>query len=269
MLGGTLGERDVARSMLGQMAADIDAAALLVYRAAWTRDVKHRRTTKEAAMAKLVATELAQRVIDDAVQLHGARGVARGECVERLYREIRALRIYEGATEVQRLVIGRELLRPPPAGDGTMNASGHVDTFARDNLPPRDAWPEFLFDLPELQYPARVNCGAALLDGAVARGWGARTAIIAEDGSRLSYAGAVGGCQSDRERARRRYAGRPRQPRAAPRLQFAGDGGRMVCGCQGWRRRRRDDGAAPRARAHRDHCEGAGDARTVRRAACR
>ena len=69
-----------------------------------------------------------------------------------------------------------------------MNASGHVDTFARDNLPPRDAWPDFLFDLPELQYPARVNCGAELLDGAVARGWGARTAIIAEDGSRLSYA---------------------------------------------------------------------------------
>jgi len=69
-----------------------------------------------------------------------------------------------------------------------VNASGHVDTFARDNLPPRDAWPEFLFDLPELQYPARVNCGAELLDGAVARGWGARTAIIAEDGSRLSYA---------------------------------------------------------------------------------
>lgn len=112
MLGGMLGERDVARSMLGQMAADIDAAALLVYRAAWTRDVKHRRTTKEAAMAKLVATELAQRVIDHAVQLHGARGVARGECVERLYREIRSLRIYEGASEVQRLVIGRELLRP-------------------------------------------------------------------------------------------------------------------------------------------------------------
>jgi alkylation response protein AidB-like acyl-CoA dehydrogenase len=112
MLGGTLGERDVARAMLGQMAADVDAAALLVYRAAWSRDVKRRRTTKEAAMAKLVATESAQRVIDDAVQLHGARGVVRGECVERLYREIRALRIYEGATEVQRLVVGRELLRP-------------------------------------------------------------------------------------------------------------------------------------------------------------
>ena len=69
----------------------------------------------ERVMAKLVATESAQRVIDDAVQLHGARGVVRGECVERLYREIRALRIYEGATEVQRLVIGRELLRPSPA----------------------------------------------------------------------------------------------------------------------------------------------------------
>ncbi|HET8832557.1 MAG TPA: acyl-CoA dehydrogenase family protein [Casimicrobiaceae bacterium] len=119
MLGGMLAERDVARSMLGQMAADIDAAALLVYRAAWTRDVKHRRTTKEAAMAKLVATELAQRVIDNAVQLHGARGVARGECVERLYREIRSLRIYEGATEVQRLVIGRELLRPQPTPAAT------------------------------------------------------------------------------------------------------------------------------------------------------
>ena len=112
MLGGTLGERDVARAMLGEMAADVDAAALLVYRAAWMRDVRHRRTTAEAAMAKLVATESAQRVIDRAVQLHGARGVTRGECVERLYREIRALRIYEGATEVQKLIIGRELLRP-------------------------------------------------------------------------------------------------------------------------------------------------------------
>jgi acyl-CoA dehydrogenase len=115
MLGGTLGERDIARAMLGQMAAEVDAAALLVYRAAWTRDVKHRRTTRESAMAKLVATEAAQRVIDASVQLHGARGVTRGECVERLYREIRALRIYEGATEVQRLVIGRDLLRPSVA----------------------------------------------------------------------------------------------------------------------------------------------------------
>ena len=69
-----------------------------------------------------------------------------------------------------------------------MSASAHVDTFARDNLPPPDAWPEFLFDLPELQYPPRMNCGAELLDRAVARGWGARTAIVADDGSRLSYA---------------------------------------------------------------------------------
>jgi acyl-CoA dehydrogenase len=111
MLGATLGERDVARAMLGQMAADLDAATLLVYRAAWTRDVKQVRTTSEAAMAKLIGTESAQRIIDHAVQLHGARGVGRGEVVERLYREIRALRIYEGATEVQKLIIGRELLR--------------------------------------------------------------------------------------------------------------------------------------------------------------
>ena len=116
MLGGTLGERDIARAMLGEMAADVDAAALLVYRAAWTRDLKHGRTTAEAAVAKMVATESAQRVIDSAVQLHGARGVMRGEIVERLYREIRALRIYEGATEVQKLLIGRELLRTPSAG---------------------------------------------------------------------------------------------------------------------------------------------------------
>jgi acyl-CoA dehydrogenase len=116
MQGGTLGERDVARSILGEMAADVDGAALLVYRAAWLRDIKHRRTTSEAAMAKLAATEAAQRVVDAAVQLHGARGVSRGECVERLYREIRALRIYEGATEVQKLIIGRELLRPPSTG---------------------------------------------------------------------------------------------------------------------------------------------------------
>jgi alkylation response protein AidB-like acyl-CoA dehydrogenase len=118
MLGGTLGERDVARAMLGEMAADVDAAALLVYRAAWTRDVKHARTTVEAAMAKLIATESAQRVIDNAVQLHGARGVTRGECVERLYREIRALRIYEGASEVQKLIIGRDVLRAAASSGG-------------------------------------------------------------------------------------------------------------------------------------------------------
>lgn len=110
MFGGTLGDRDLARATLGEMAADVDAAALLVYRAAWLRDVKGARATAEAAMAKMTATEAAQRVVDAAVQLHGARGVMRGHVVERLYREVRALRIYEGATEVQKLIIGRELL---------------------------------------------------------------------------------------------------------------------------------------------------------------
>jgi acyl-CoA dehydrogenase len=92
------------------MATEVDAAALLVYRAAWLRDHGN-VVTKEAAMAKLAATEGAQKVIDRAVQMFGGRGVQSGEVVERLYREIRALRIYEGATEVQQLIIGRELLK--------------------------------------------------------------------------------------------------------------------------------------------------------------
>jgi acyl-CoA dehydrogenase len=92
------------------MATEVDAAALLVYRAAWLRDLGN-VVTKEAAMAKLAATEGSQRVIDRAVQMFGGRGVRSGEVVERLYREIRALRIYEGATEVQQLIIGRELLK--------------------------------------------------------------------------------------------------------------------------------------------------------------
>ena len=89
-------------------ATEVDAAALLVYRAAWTKDKGAARVTREAAMAKMFATEAAQRVIDRAVQLHGGRGVTKGEKVEELYREIRALRIYEGATEVQKIVIARE-----------------------------------------------------------------------------------------------------------------------------------------------------------------
>jgi acyl-CoA dehydrogenase len=93
------------------MATAIDAAGLLTYRAAWLRDVKGARTTKEAAMAKWTATESAQQVIDAAVQLFGGLGVTRGQVVERLYREIRALRIYEGATEVQKLIVAREILR--------------------------------------------------------------------------------------------------------------------------------------------------------------
>jgi alkylation response protein AidB-like acyl-CoA dehydrogenase len=92
------------------MATSIDASALLVYRAAWTRDNGADRITREAAMAKMYATEAAQTVIDDAVQLLGGRGVVAGHPVERLYREIRALRIYEGTTEVQQLVIAAQVL---------------------------------------------------------------------------------------------------------------------------------------------------------------
>ena len=87
-----------------------DAAALLVYRAAWPRDSGTARTTREAAMAKLFATEAAQRVVDGAVQLFGGQGVISGNVVERLYREVRALRIYEGASEVQKLVIARQIM---------------------------------------------------------------------------------------------------------------------------------------------------------------
>ena len=111
MFGGRLADLQLTQAALGDMAAGIDAAALLTVRAAWRRDVQGLPTTKEAAMAKMTATETAQQVIDRAVQLFGGRGVRSGEIVERLYREIRALRIYEGATEVQKLIIARELLR--------------------------------------------------------------------------------------------------------------------------------------------------------------
>jgi acyl-CoA dehydrogenase len=111
MFGATLADLQMTQARLADMATAIDAAALLTYRAAWTRDVRARRATREAAMAKMTATESAQQVVDAAVQLFGGRGVRRGEIVERLYREIRALRIYEGATEVQKLVIARELLK--------------------------------------------------------------------------------------------------------------------------------------------------------------
>jgi acyl-CoA dehydrogenase len=111
MFGGTLADLQLTQAKLGDMATAVDAAALLTYRAAWLRDVRGVRTTQEAAMAKLAATESAQQVIDAAVQMHGGLGITRGQAVERLYREIRALRIYEGATEVQQLIIGREALR--------------------------------------------------------------------------------------------------------------------------------------------------------------
>lgn len=105
VFGKALAEHQMTQARLAEMAVRIDASALLVYRAAWTRDTTGRRTTREAAMAKLHATESAQRVIDDAIQLLGARGVQKGAVVERLYREIRALRIYEGTSEIQKIVI--------------------------------------------------------------------------------------------------------------------------------------------------------------------
>jgi len=110
MFGAHLADLPLAQAKLADMACTVDSSALLVYRAAWQRD-QGQTVTREAAMAKLMATEGAQQVIDAALQLHGGRGVRSGEIVESLYREIRALRIYEGASEVQQLIIGRDLLK--------------------------------------------------------------------------------------------------------------------------------------------------------------
>ncbi|HUG23431.1 acyl-CoA dehydrogenase family protein [Piscinibacter sp.] len=110
MFGQRLADFQLAQAKLAQMATTVDGAALLTYRAAWQRDQGH-NVTREAAMAKMAATEGAQQVIDAAVQLFGGEGVRSGQVVESLYREIRALRIYEGATEVQQLIIARELLK--------------------------------------------------------------------------------------------------------------------------------------------------------------
>jgi len=103
----TLADNPITQSKLAEMIVDIETSALLIYRAAWVRDVQNRRNSREAAMAKLHATDTAQAVIDKAVQLFGGLGVTKGCIVERLYREIRALRIYEGASEVQKVVIAR------------------------------------------------------------------------------------------------------------------------------------------------------------------
>jgi acyl-CoA dehydrogenase len=108
--GGTLADNAIVQSMLAEMVLDVDASALLVYRAAWLRDVRGERNSREAALAKLHATDSAQQVIDKAVQIFGGLGVTVGVPVESLYREIRALRIYEGASEVQKVVIARNHL---------------------------------------------------------------------------------------------------------------------------------------------------------------
>jgi alkylation response protein AidB-like acyl-CoA dehydrogenase len=110
MFNHTLADFQLTQAKLAQMATTVDSSALLTYRAAWQRD-QGRNVTREAAMAKMVATEGAQQVIDAAVQIWGGMGVVSGHIVERLYREIRSLRIYEGATEVQQLIIAKDLLR--------------------------------------------------------------------------------------------------------------------------------------------------------------
>ena len=111
LFGAPLGDLQMTQAAIADSATEVDAAALLVYRAAWIKDQGAARVTGEAAMAKMYATEASQRVIDRAVQIHGGLGVTKGVKVEELYREIRALRIYEGATEVQKIVIAREALR--------------------------------------------------------------------------------------------------------------------------------------------------------------
>jgi alkylation response protein AidB-like acyl-CoA dehydrogenase len=110
LFGAPLGALQLTQAAIATMATDVDASALLVYRAAWMKDSGAARVTRESAMAKWFATEAAGRVCDRAVQLFGARGVVRGEIVERLYRDVRALRIYEGASEIQQVVIARQIL---------------------------------------------------------------------------------------------------------------------------------------------------------------
>ena len=110
MFGGRLADLQLTQAVIAEMAIDIDASALLIYRSAWTKDCMAERVTREAAMAKYYATEAAQRIIDKALQLHGGLGVVSGTPVEVLYREIRALRIYEGASEVQKTIIAGQTL---------------------------------------------------------------------------------------------------------------------------------------------------------------
>jgi acyl-CoA dehydrogenase len=116
MFAGVLADLQLTQAALADMAADVDTAALMVYRAAWTKDAGAERVTREAALAKLVATEAAQRVADRAVQIFGGLGVTAGVKVEALYRDVRALRIYEGASEIQKLVIARAALAAHQGG---------------------------------------------------------------------------------------------------------------------------------------------------------
>ena len=126
LFGAPLGDLQMTQGSLADSAAEIDAAALLIYRAGWTKDSGAARVTRESSLAKMYATEMAQHVIDRAVQLYGGHGVRTGVKVEALYREIRALRIYEGATEVQKIIIARDMLKERAARLKAL--SGEVDT---------------------------------------------------------------------------------------------------------------------------------------------
>lgn len=135
VFGQPLADHQLTRAKLADMATAVDASALLVYRAAWARDRGAGRVTREAAMAKLYATEAAQRIVDEAVQLLGGRGVTAGEPVERLYREVRALRIYEGTSEIQRLVIAGQLLAADAAAGPAAEAATGPATEAATGPP--------------------------------------------------------------------------------------------------------------------------------------
>ena len=124
LFGAPMGELQMVQGKLADMALGVDTSALLVYRAAWTKDCVAERVSREAAMAKLHATETAQKVIDEAVQIFGGRGVVAGHPVERLYREVRALRIYEGASEVQKIIIARQTLAARAAEGDAKTPSG-------------------------------------------------------------------------------------------------------------------------------------------------
>ena len=108
--GQTIGEFQLIQAKLAEMAVKVDAMALLIYRSAWTKDVKKVRVTRESSMAKQFATDMAQEVIDEAVQIFGGLGVTVGQKVEELYRDVRAMRIYEGTSEVQKLVIAGQTM---------------------------------------------------------------------------------------------------------------------------------------------------------------
>ncbi len=123
LYGHALADLQMIQGKIAEMALSVDAAALLVYRAAWTKDCLGGRISREASMAKLFATEEAQRVIDQAVQIFGGRGIVRGVTVERLYREIRALRIYEGASEVQKMIIAGQALQAARDGGSKKSRS--------------------------------------------------------------------------------------------------------------------------------------------------